>query len=685
MGAVVTGTLAASLFLVERQVREYVEVRTVSQLRRDMESFQRRDVERGMALQLMASSLAASPAWDPLLGRQDWPKLAQGLRESVQSYQIAWVLDAQGRPLLRSDLVDPASGDGELAALPFVKHSLKGESGHGYGWFAGGLWRLASVPLQTPEFQGSLTVGYRIDQTLVELAAREADCDVALFRDGKLLGLNERCRLPGPQLAHTLAVTLKPGGPMEFTTRDAAHQYRGLAFPLGDTVRFSAWLVLVQDNADAIQLVSQARRSLGILGGLSLLGAVLISIPVVGRVAQPAEVMETVFQTVGDGLVHFDRQGQLLKVNSAARELLLIEEGGNHNFFDRVRLANAERQAFSRQALEATLKDGSFRCEDGWLESGTQGFPASYVLAPVLQEGQWTGSVLSFRDNRQIREMQRQLLDLSHQAGMAEVATGTLHNVGNALNSVNVSAGVIREKLRHSRTDSLRKAASLLDRSGPELVEFLTQDPKGQKVPGLVLKLARGAEEQQAEVLRELENLTGCVEHVKQVIKSQQAFTRTTGLLEWLALDRILEEALSISLAAHPLNGLEVVRDWQGTLETQSEKHKLLQILVNLCGNALQSLEASSQPVKRLGLRIRGGGGEGFRIEVEDNGLGIAEEHLDKLFTHGFTTKTDGHGFGLHNSSLAARNLGGKLEATSPGPGLGACFTLTLPASPQTT
>jgi signal transduction histidine kinase len=67
------------------------------------------------------------------------------------------------------------------------------------------------------------------------------------------------------------------------------------------------------------------------------------------------------------------------------------------------------------------------------------------------------------------------------------------------------------------------------------------------------------------------------------------------------------------------------------------------------------------------------------RVQVKDNGIGIAPENLVKIFSHGFTTKKEGHGFGLHTCALAARDMGGSLVAESEGLGRGATFTLELP------
>jgi len=68
-----------------------------------------------------------------------------------------------------------------------------------------------------------------------------------------------------------------------------------------------------------------------------------------------------------------------------------------------------------------------------------------------------------------------------------------------------------------------------------------------------------------------------------------------------------------------------------------------------------------------------------FFISVCDTGVGIEQENLTRIFSHGFTTKADGHGFGLHTSALAAKAMGGSITAHSEGSGKGATFIIELP------
>ena len=68
-----------------------------------------------------------------------------------------------------------------------------------------------------------------------------------------------------------------------------------------------------------------------------------------------------------------------------------------------------------------------------------------------------------------------------------------------------------------------------------------------------------------------------------------------------------------------------------------------------------------------------------MKISYIDNGIGIPADNLTRIFGHGFTTRKEGHGFGLHSGALAAKELGGALTVESDGPGKGATFTLEFP------
>jgi PAS domain S-box-containing protein len=278
----------------------------------------------------------------------------------------------------------------------------------------------------------------------------------------------------------------------------------------------------------------------------------------------------------------------------------------------------------------------------------------------------------------QIARMQRELVDASRLAGMAEVATGVLHNVGNVLNSVNVSASLLLEGLRQSKAPALARTVALLREHQDHLAEFLSSDPKGQKLPGFLEALSNHFSSEQTKLIQEIQGLQQNVGHIKEIVVRQQAYAKVSGALENLAPHELIEDALRMSSTALARHQIEVVRQFDAVPAVFVDRHKVLQILVNLVNNARQALEERTKG-RQILLRINRGEGERVRVEVTDNGIGIAHENLARIFSHGFTTKKTGHGFGLHSGANAARELGGSLTAYSAGPGQGATFVLELP------
>jgi PAS domain S-box-containing protein len=285
-----------------------------------------------------------------------------------------------------------------------------------------------------------------------------------------------------------------------------------------------------------------------------------------------------------------------------------------------------------------------------------------------------------------ITERKRAEADLeraSRQAGMAEVATSILHNIGNVLNSVNVSIGVLHERARDSGAEDVAKVAGLLESHREGLLEFLGQEDRAAQLTQYLSALAPHLASQQASDLAELQELAKNVDHIKDVVARQQSYAKLAGATEWVSVADLVEDALAMDARALARHEVQVVRDYDPAVpKIALEKHKLLQILVNLIHNAKYACDGSERLNKRLTVRVSNRGGK-VRVTVADNGVGIPAENLKRIFNHGFTTRKNGHGFGLHSAALAARELGGALLVHSDGPGQGAAFTVELPLPPQ--
>ena len=279
----------------------------------------------------------------------------------------------------------------------------------------------------------------------------------------------------------------------------------------------------------------------------------------------------------------------------------------------------------------------------------------------------------------ELESAHQKLIESSRHAGMAEVATGVLHNVGNVLNSVNVSSTLISDRVRSSQVGNLAKVAALLREQGEGLAAFIASDPRGKAVPGLIASLTDALAEEQVAITREVGVLTRNVAHIKDIVAMQQSYAKVSGLMEPLSVSGLVGDALQINAASLSRHEVTVERKFEEVPAVLVDKHKVLQILVNLIRNAKQSLDDSANPKKLLTIGIRAGEDGIVRISITDTGMGIAPDNLERIFSHGFTTKKNGHGFGLHSGANSAQEMGGSLIASSDGPGLGATFTLELP------
>jgi signal transduction histidine kinase len=278
--------------------------------------------------------------------------------------------------------------------------------------------------------------------------------------------------------------------------------------------------------------------------------------------------------------------------------------------------------------------------------------------------------------------MQSELRDKSRQAGMAQIATNVLHNVGNVLNSVNISAGLVSSTMRDSKARGLVKAVQLINDHAANLGDYLTRDEKGKLLPGYLNKLAAALAEEQQGVVEELGLLARSVDHIKDIVATQQCYAGVASVVEAVRIQDLLEDALRMNAEALVRHQVAVVKEFADLPVLLLDRHLVLQILVNLISNAKQAMGGTIDRPHQITLRVdvaEVADERRLRIRVEDDGEGIAPENLARIFTHGFTTRKNGHGFGLHSCVLAAKEMAGTLTAQSEGPGKGAVFTLELP------
>jgi signal transduction histidine kinase len=280
-----------------------------------------------------------------------------------------------------------------------------------------------------------------------------------------------------------------------------------------------------------------------------------------------------------------------------------------------------------------------------------------------------------------VEQTHDQLVDASRRAGQAEVAANVLHNVGNVLNSVNVSADYLARRVQVMNIDTVSRTADLMCRHQADLPQFVTTE-KGRLLPVILTQLGRQLRREQDDLFREIKELRQNINHIKGIISAQQGYARQFGVIENVVVADLVENVLNLQANALAQSSVEIVRDYKPVPPILMDMHAVLHILVNVLQNARQACDAAPPAHKQIIIRIRPEGENAISIAVEDNGVGIASENLSRIFGHGFTTRKDGHGFGLHSGALAAKESGGELTVRSDGIGKGATFTLTLPLRP---
>ncbi len=399
----------------------------------------------------------------------------------------------------------------------------------------------------------------------------------------------------------------------------------------------------------------------------------------------------SLLESTDDVVCSLDPQGRLISTNPAARafftQLLGREPRVGEPLFDE---GPSERRARWSELIARALGGPCVREEMSY-RLGDKTMTLELTINPVWSEaGEAVGLTLFGRDitahkeaEARLSELHRALLDVSRQAGMAEMATGVLHNVGNTLNSVNVSANLVTERLRGLRVSGPARAAQLLRELAEREGGLPAGDARGAQLPAYLVALSEQLTQERDALLAEMGVLNESLEHIKAVVSMQQAHARTAGLVQQVPVPQLIDDALHLHAESFERLGIRVLREYTPVPPLLVDRHKLLQILINLLSNARHALLESAREDKQLTLRVEPVAGERLRIAVADNGVGIAPEHLPRLFTQGFTTKAQGHGFGLHISALAASEMGGALTCASGGPGLGATFQLELPPLPR--
>ena len=407
------------------------------------------------------------------------------------------------------------------------------------------------------------------------------------------------------------------------------------------------------------------------------------------ELAQQRNLLRTLIDHLPDNVFVKDRHSRVVLDNLAHANRLGVrnpDEVVGKTDFDFLPWHMAEKFQADEKKLLETGKP--FHEEEVTLDvaDGTQRWSQTTKVPLRDAKGEIIGLAGINRDITERKEsearleaLHKKLIEASRQAGMAEVATGVLHNVGNVLNSVSVSAGLVADRTKNSRTTNLAKVVALLREHRDDLGQFFSQERKGRQLISYIENLADHLATERSATLTEIEELNQNIEHIKEIVAMQQTYARASGVLEMVKPAELFEDALRMHAAAYQRHAVEVAREYSDTPPITADRHKVLQILVNLLHNAKYACDDKNLQNRNVTVRLACPVPDRVRFEVSDNGVGITPENLTRIFSHGFTTRKNGHGFGLHSGALAAKEMGGSLTAHSDGLSKGATFALELP------
>jgi len=321
----------------------------------------------------------------------------------------------------------------------------------------------------------------------------------------------------------------------------------------------------------------------------------------------------------------------------------------------------------------------------GMIAEDAVGCRIDETLAPsalkwVFQQAQERKQFLAEQER-----LRSQLGEAAYKMEMADVTSTVLHNVGNVLTSVTVAANIVESVVDQSSVILVNRMAELIKAHDQDLGTYLTEDPKGKRIPPSLEKLGTHLIEEQRTILKEMKGLVRNIRHMKQIIASHQAMAKSAGQTEQISLANVLSHAMELSFQPGDEKWITIRPNYQQVPTVLVDQHQLLQILVNLLRNAKQAMRQQVQDSHALNLSVKYQEDDEASVvmTIQDSGIGIAPEHLSKMFMRGFTTKTDGNGIGLHSSILAIQSMGGSMHVQSEGVGRGATFTLTFPVQKE--
>lgn len=431
------------------------------------------------------------------------------------------------------------------------------------------------------------------------------------------------------------------------------------------------------------------------------------------------EFVESILDSLQANICIVNRDGVIVEVNHEWDRFRLgnggkrANAGVGANYFEMCQKVQGEGRKAAISIFKSIKRvvEGELPSFDEEYAAHTESETKWYqIRVTPLRTEHFQGGVIAHIDVTERREAQesrervyRELIESYQQAGKASSTVGALHNIGNGLNSINVSTNLLIERCRESASRRLGRAAKIIEENQDDLAEFLTTDPQGQQFPQFLRQLFVSIDRERDVCLEELDSLGRHVKNVTKIVAVQHEFLRGASTIEEIDVRSVVDDAIGTIQGSFERSGINVIREFSDVSRVKTCKEKLMQAVSNLTINALQAIrdhlgDEPTLTVRVLSTTVSEDDSEegdfdaqekqsdkqsGLRIEIEDTGVGISIDMLERIFEHGFSTREDSRGLGLPAAKNAINELGGLLSVTSSGPHRGAKFVIELPSEGQ--
>ncbi len=277
----------------------------------------------------------------------------------------------------------------------------------------------------------------------------------------------------------------------------------------------------------------------------------------------------------------------------------------------------------------------------------------------------------------ELRILHEKLVNEAHNAGMADVASGILHNFGNVMNSLQIELETLRDNTLHSPyVKHLENLYQLLEQP-TQLQEILHDSEKSHRLTALSQALRTQQVEDQDQQAAQLKRTLNQLQVMRSILQYQQNFIKGKESFQDIPIREALDLVLNIKHSVLNQNGIKLTIEGQDKELVHVHKYKFVHVITNLIVNSIDAMKETPMALRRIMISCQVET-NALVLRFEDNGSGIPLEVRDRIFRYGFSTKSSGHGLGLHSSAIYMKEMSGTLKLASSQPVQGAAFEISV-------